>query len=129
VRGGGSGTDRGFSKGGCYSPQKGYAVFFNRKSTDERFRDLRDEIASLKRLVESRDLDWADMRARCKRLLDRTEKVAARSVEQEPQPAGGAHPPQDGALTAAAAPASRMERIKAQLKAAGKEVPDGVLPR
>jgi len=103
-------------------------VFFNRKSTDDRFRELRDEIASLKRLVESRDLDWADMRARCKRLLDRTEKVAARSVEQEPQPASEADRP-SGALTAAAAPASRMERIRSQLKAAGKEVPDGILPR
>ncbi len=99
-------------------------MFFNRKTTDDRFRDLRDEIASLKRLVESRDLDWADMRARCKRLLDRTEKVAARSVEQEPRPAGG---DTSQPLTAAPASASRVDRIRQQLKASGKEVPDGLL--
>jgi hypothetical protein len=27
-------------------------------------------------MVEERDLDWVDMRSRCKRLLDRTEKAA-----------------------------------------------------
>jgi hypothetical protein len=38
--------------------------------------DAREELAKLKRTVEERDLDWVDMRARCKRLLDRTEKAA-----------------------------------------------------
>lgn len=38
-------------------------------------------MTKLTRLVESRDLDWADMRARCKRLLDRAEKAAARAEQ------------------------------------------------
>jgi len=33
-------------------------------------------------MVEERDLDWVDMRSRCKRLLDRTEK-AARALHPE----------------------------------------------
>jgi hypothetical protein len=42
------------------------------------YKDLQEQIAKLKRMVEERDLDWIDMRSRCKRLLDRTEKAAAR---------------------------------------------------
>lgn len=37
---------------------------------------LEEQVRSLKRMVEERDLDWVDMRSRCKRLLDRTEKAA-----------------------------------------------------
>jgi hypothetical protein len=43
--------------------------------------ELKEEITRLKRLVEERDLDWVDMRSRCKRLLDRTEKAAARVAQ------------------------------------------------
>lgn len=55
--------------------------------------DAREEVAKLKRMVEERDLDWVDMRARCKRLLDRTEKAAAAlkpEVESETVPTNGA---------------------------------------
>jgi len=44
---------------------------------------LEEEILKLTRVVQSRDLDWEDMRARCKRLLDRTEKAAKRVVDSE----------------------------------------------
>jgi hypothetical protein len=47
-----------------------------------RLSQLEEQFATLKRAVEEHDLDWTDMRARCKRLLDRTEK-AARRVESE----------------------------------------------
>jgi hypothetical protein len=54
---------------------------FERSRSNE---ELWEELTKLKRLVESRDLDWADMRARCKRLLDRTEKAAAALTNPEP---------------------------------------------
>lgn len=43
-----------------------------------RYSQLEEQIRTLKRMVEERDLDWVDMRSRCKRLLDRTEKAARR---------------------------------------------------
>jgi hypothetical protein len=44
--------------------------------------ELEEQLRNLKRLIEERDLDWVDMRSRCRRLLDRTEK-AARRIEGE----------------------------------------------
>jgi hypothetical protein len=44
----------------------------------KRVSELEDQMLKLARVVSDRDLDWTDMRARCKRLLDRTEKAAAR---------------------------------------------------
>ncbi len=41
-------------------------------------KQLQERVAKLERVVDERDLDWLDMRARCKRLLDRTEKAAGR---------------------------------------------------
>jgi hypothetical protein len=41
----------------------------------KRLNDLEEQVRKLVRIVEARDLDWVDMRARCKRLLDRTEKA------------------------------------------------------
>ncbi len=41
-----------------------------------RVEKLEAEVASLKRDMQTRDLDWLDMRARCKRLLDRTQKAS-----------------------------------------------------
>jgi hypothetical protein len=41
----------------------------------KRLNDLEEQVRKLVRIVEARDLDWIDMRARCKRLLDRTEKA------------------------------------------------------
>ena len=47
-----------------------------------RLTELENEMLKLTRVVGDRDLDWTEMRARCKRLLDRTEK-AARFVERK----------------------------------------------
>ena len=49
----------------------------------KRVKELEERVAKLKRDLEERDLDWVEMRARCKRLLDRTEK-AARALQPEP---------------------------------------------
>src|SRR5260370_14011397 len=53
-----------------------------------RINDLEEQMLKLTRIVGDKDLDWLDMRARCKRLLDRTEKAAARvqSAEVDDQP-------------------------------------------
>lgn len=48
----------------------------------KRVNELEEQMLKLTRVIESHDLEWADMRARCKRLLDRTEK-AARRLEPE----------------------------------------------
>jgi hypothetical protein len=59
----------------------------------KRLNDLEEQVRKLVRIVEARDLDWTDMRARCKRLLDRTEK-AQRALypgvdsEEAPETAG-----------------------------------------
>jgi hypothetical protein len=47
------------------------AVYWGRQEARESYR-------TLKRMIDDKDLDWVDMRQRCKRLLDRTEKAAAR---------------------------------------------------
>jgi hypothetical protein len=54
----------------------------NKRATD--LQELWDAIRTLTRTLESKDLDWADMRARCRRLLDRTEKAASRVQSDEP---------------------------------------------
>lgn len=56
---------------------------FERYKLTKRVDELQDMVSDLTRLVKARDLDWEDMRARCKRLLDRTEKAARRVVESE----------------------------------------------
>jgi hypothetical protein len=57
-------------------------IFSNFRLT-RRVSELEEEVSKLKRIVEDHDLDWSDMRARCKRLLDRTEKAANRLQEGE----------------------------------------------
>jgi len=57
-------------------------MFWDSFKTNRRLSELDEQLSKLKRIVEDRDLDWADMRARCKRLLDRTEKAAARLSEE-----------------------------------------------
>jgi hypothetical protein len=48
----------------------------------KRIRELEDTVTKLWSLVEKKDMDWADLRARCKRLLDRDEK-SVRRLNQE----------------------------------------------
>lgn len=52
----------------------------------KRVLELEEEMLKLTRIIQSHDLEWSDMRARCKRLLDRTEKAAKRmETEEEPE--------------------------------------------
>lgn len=53
-------------------------MFWDSFKATRRLSELDEELSKLKRIVEERDLDWQDMRARCRRLLDRTEKAADR---------------------------------------------------
>ncbi len=46
------------------------------KNCSSRLDELDEEVAKLKRMVQEKDLDWLELRSRCKRLLDRTEKAA-----------------------------------------------------
>jgi hypothetical protein len=48
----------------------------------KRLNELEDSMRRLTRIVETKDMDWADLRARCKRLLDRDEK-SVRRLNQE----------------------------------------------
>jgi hypothetical protein len=57
-------------------------MFWDSFKANRRLSEMEEELATLKRLVEARDLDWQDMRARCRRLLDRTEKAAERISEE-----------------------------------------------
>lgn len=57
---------------------------FDGLKTRKRLIELEEQMLKLTRIVEAHDLEWDDMRARCKRLLDRTEKAAKR-VESEVQ--------------------------------------------
>lgn len=61
----------------------------------KRLKEHDELLEQLTRLVKSRDLDWEDMRARCKRLLDRTEK-AARTVVQSEEHSPGEELVEDG---------------------------------
>jgi hypothetical protein len=45
---------------------------------ERRLTELEEALAKLQREFEERDMDWVELRARCRRLLDRTEKAAAR---------------------------------------------------
>jgi len=57
-----------------------------------RLKEHEEMLDTLTRLVKSRDLDWEDMRARCKRLLDRTEKAARLVVQSETEAPSGEEP-------------------------------------
>src|SRR5260370_42154651 len=71
----------------------GFGIFFKRKSFDTRLRelderlsracaDLEDKLRAITRELDNRDLHWEEMRARGKRLLDRTEKYAQRDARR-----------------------------------------------
>ncbi len=45
---------------------------------EKRLTELEEASEKLQREFEERDMDWVELRARCRRLLDRTEKAAAR---------------------------------------------------
>lgn len=56
---------------------------FDSLKVRKRLIELEEQMLKLTRVIESHDLEWADMRARCKRLLDRTEKAARRLETEE----------------------------------------------
>jgi hypothetical protein len=56
---------------------------------EKRLTELEEQAKKMERDWLDRDLDWVELRARCKRLLDRTEKAAARVVESEAPNANG----------------------------------------
>lgn len=80
---------------------------FGASRSEKRLKELESEMLKLTRIVESRDLDWQDMRARCKRLLDRAEKaqravehtVESDEVENPAIPDGGEAPKSSFTLT------------------------------
>jgi len=80
-----------------------------------RLRELEEEVLKLKRAIADRDLDWDEMRARCKRLLDRTEKQY-RATNPD-TPASETTVEVDPRLPTSP---ERLERIKSQLRQQGK---------
>src|SRR5260370_27809319 len=93
-----------------------------------RINDLEEQMLKLTRIVGDKDLDWLDMRARCKRLLDRTEKAAARvqSAEVADQPVdeaeAGTTIGSPGRLT------DRQKQIQQPVLRRRAGVGDGLLP-
>jgi len=90
-------------------------MLFNSFSTNRRLRDLEEQMEKLRRQMATRDLDWDEMRARCKRLLDRTAKQVDALDKSEP-PLATEETPSN--LTTVATSPDRMARIKQQLDAA-----------
>ncbi len=94
-------------------------MFFQSFRTNRRLSELEEEVARLKKEMADRDLDWSEMRARCKRLLDRTEKAmhtsATSATPLSPEVPGG-----DGkSLTFIPTSHDRMSRIQQQLALRG----------
>ncbi len=48
------------------------------KTPAKRVTELEERVAKLESDMDEKDMDWVELRARCRRLLDRTEKAAAR---------------------------------------------------
>jgi hypothetical protein len=92
----------------------------------KRLDELEEEIRKVKRMVEERDLDWVDMRSRCKRLLDRTEKAAKLAVTREPneEPA----PPEASTSQGRLLTSRQMEVQQQILKRRGAGGSNGLLP-
>jgi len=57
--------------------------WFDTLKLAKRVAELEDVVTKLERAWQERDLDWIELRARCRRLLDRTEKAAARVASGE----------------------------------------------
>ena len=69
-----------------------FAPMWKLARIEQRIKSHEETLDMLTRLVKSRDLDWEDMRARCKRLLDRTEKAARLVVQSEAEAPSGEEP-------------------------------------
>ena len=83
--------------------------------SNRRLSELEEQVRKLKNEIADRDLAWEEMRARCKRLLDRTEKqyrAMGQAEEQEPEVP---LPNTKGNTTVIQASPDRMNRIRQQL--------------
>jgi len=58
-------------------------TWFWRKRESDSIKELWEAIKTITREVERKDMDWADMRARCRRMLDRADKAAQRAEQAE----------------------------------------------
>lgn len=71
--------------------------------SSKRLKELEERVMRLRRDIDDRDLDWVDMRSRCKRLLDRTEKAArlatSPAVPEEPENGAASATPSTGFLS------------------------------
>lgn len=98
-------------------------MLWSDSSTRRRVRELEEQVAKLEALVKSRDLDWDEMRARCKRLLDRTEKQYRALADAEAQselPVDDTSVPSTVTLNGSNVPlispaGERLERLKKQI--------------
>lgn len=91
----------------------------------KRVQELQEEMLKLTRIVETRDLDWQDMRARCKRLLDRTEKAAQAIRDTEQGEDASAEASQPTADVLSPRHSTIQQRILARRRANGILPPTG----
>ena len=81
----------------------------------KRISELEGVVTKLNSRMDECELDWVEMRARCKRLLDRTEKAARRVDEGETvvesDTAGG-----NGETTSGAMPGGRLPDHQKQIQ-------------
>jgi hypothetical protein len=89
-------------------------TWFWRKKESKSIQDLWEAIKTITREVERKDMDWADMRARCRRLLDRTEKAAARAEKAEPGVESEGSPQANGGDTVSAGRVLSAHQIEVQ---------------
>ncbi len=90
-------------------------VWFWQKKRSEDLQELWDAIRTLTRKLDDKDLDWSDMRARCKRLLDRTEK-AARRVDEGVPSAESPNAAPDGEASTNGLPTGRLTDHQKQIQ-------------
>jgi len=81
---------------------------------EARLSTVLDDLRRLQSEMKDRDLAWEEMRARCKRLLDRTEKDY-RAIDKTEEPPEVKIP--DGVISPSP---DRLNRIREQLAARGR---------
>jgi chromosome segregation ATPase len=50
---------------------------------EKRLQEVEERLEKIERELEVKDMDWLEVRARCRRLLDRTEKAARKLPDNE----------------------------------------------
>jgi hypothetical protein len=88
----------------------------------KRISELEGVVTKLNSRMDECELDWVEMRARCKRLLDRTEKAARRvdlgeaAVESEVAGTNGETSQADGRLSPLGSYAGRLSDHQKQIQ-------------